>query len=162
MDVSCTRRMLVRTVSLHYCMQFFRLSVLCWILGVKRVLLHECQRTSGCALLGNPRIFIFRSQQSTTGYTIMRRIAHSCRGRSSLINRVDFDVCSSSRAHITTAFLVMLAIILGRVMDEFDVFMDAMSRNIAISQVIQFARKHNNRQFILITPQVRGMLRSLI
>ncbi len=39
-------------------------------------------------------------------------------------------------------------------MDEFDVFMDAMSRNIAIRQVIEFARKDNSRQFILITPQV--------
>eukprot|EP00752_Nemacystus_decipiens_P012920 g11434.t1 len=40
-----------------------------------------------------------------------------------------------------------------RVMDEFDVFMDAMSRNIAIKQVIEFARKDSSRQFILITPQ---------
>lgn len=41
-----------------------------------------------------------------------------------------------------------------RVMDEFDVFMDAMSRNIAIKQVVDFARKDSSRQFILITPQV--------
>ncbi|CAM9439775.1 unnamed protein product [Hapterophycus canaliculatus] len=40
-----------------------------------------------------------------------------------------------------------------RVMDEFDVFMDAMSRNIAIKQVVDFARKDSSRQFILITPQ---------
>ncbi|CAN0222231.1 unnamed protein product [Ectocarpus sp. 12 AP-2014] len=43
-----------------------------------------------------------------------------------------------------------------RVMDEFDVFMDAMSRNIAIKQVIEFARRDSSRQFILITPQVCG------
>jgi len=43
-----------------------------------------------------------------------------------------------------------------RVMDEFDVFMDAMSRNIAIRQVIEFARKDSSRQFILITPQVHN------
>ncbi|CAN0086567.1 unnamed protein product [Ectocarpus sp. 12 AP-2014] len=41
-------------------------------------------------------------------------------------------------------------------MDEFDVFMDAMSRNIAIKQVIEFARRDSSRQFILITPQVCG------
>lgn len=41
-----------------------------------------------------------------------------------------------------------------RVMDEFDVFMDAMSRNIAINQVINFAKNSSQRQFILITPQV--------
>ncbi|CAM9332494.1 unnamed protein product [Ectocarpus fasciculatus] len=40
-----------------------------------------------------------------------------------------------------------------RVMDEFDVFMDAMSRNIAIKQVIEFAMRDSSRQFILITPQ---------
>eukprot|EP00903_Cladosiphon_okamuranus_P016265 g15001.t1 len=40
-----------------------------------------------------------------------------------------------------------------RVMDEFDVFMDAISRNIAIKQIIEFARKDSSRQFILITPQ---------
>ncbi|CBJ48925.1 smc-like protein [Ectocarpus siliculosus] len=40
-----------------------------------------------------------------------------------------------------------------RVMDEFDVFMDAMSRNIAIKQVIEFAKRDSSRQFILITPQ---------
>ena len=39
-------------------------------------------------------------------------------------------------------------------MDEFDVFMDAMSRNIAMNQVISFAKTTANRQFILITPQV--------
>lgn len=41
-----------------------------------------------------------------------------------------------------------------RVMDEFDVFMDAMSRNIAMKQVINFAKNSSQRQFILITPQV--------
>ena len=44
-------------------------------------------------------------------------------------------------------------------MDEFDVFMDAMSRNIAIKQVIEFAKVDNTRQFILITPQVRARCR---
>lgn len=39
-------------------------------------------------------------------------------------------------------------------MDEFDVFMDAMSRNIAIKAVIDFAHKNDRRQFIFITPQV--------
>lgn len=39
-------------------------------------------------------------------------------------------------------------------MDEFDVFMDAMSRNIAIKSVIEFAAEFDKRQFIFITPQV--------
>ncbi|CAM9671007.1 unnamed protein product [Ascophyllum nodosum] len=40
-----------------------------------------------------------------------------------------------------------------RVMDEFDVFMDAQSRNVAIKQVMTFAKQESSRQFILITPQ---------
>lgn len=40
------------------------------------------------------------------------------------------------------------------VMDEFDIFMDAMSRNAAMKQILVFANKHCHRQFILITPQV--------
>lgn len=43
-------------------------------------------------------------------------------------------------------------------MDEFDVYMDAMSRNIAIGQVVAFARLDKSRQFILITPQVLLLL----
>lgn len=41
------------------------------------------------------------------------------------------------------------------VMDEFDIFMDAVSRNAAMKQVLAFAKAHCVRQFILITPQVR-------
>ncbi|CAN0581432.1 unnamed protein product, partial [Ectocarpus sp. 12 AP-2014] len=41
-----------------------------------------------------------------------------------------------------------------RVMGEFDVFMDAVSRDVAIKQVLEFAERHSTRQFILITPQV--------
>ncbi|CAN0379058.1 unnamed protein product, partial [Laminaria digitata] len=40
-------------------------------------------------------------------------------------------------------------------MDEFDIFLDAMSRNAAMAQILEFANNHPNRQFILITPQVR-------
>jgi len=40
-------------------------------------------------------------------------------------------------------------------MDEFDVFMDADSRNHAMCEILNFAEKHRSRQFILITPQVR-------
>mmetsp|Transcript_55268 Transcript_55268/g.109571 ORF Transcript_55268/g.109571 Transcript_55268/m.109571 type:complete len:176 (-) Transcript_55268:131-658(-) len=40
-----------------------------------------------------------------------------------------------------------------RVMDEFDVFMDAVSRKVALDQLIVQGRKHKNRQFIFITPQ---------
>ncbi|CBJ48924.1 smc-like protein [Ectocarpus siliculosus] len=40
-----------------------------------------------------------------------------------------------------------------RVMDEFDVFMDAVSRDHAILEVLKFAKRNKDKQFIFITPQ---------
>ncbi|CAN0539070.1 unnamed protein product, partial [Ectocarpus sp. 8 AP-2014] len=38
-------------------------------------------------------------------------------------------------------------------MDEFDVFMDAVSRDHAILEVLKFAKSKKDKQFIFITPQ---------
>lgn len=65
----------------------------------------------------------------------------------------NFHGLPTSGCVLTFCFFVGL-VYSFRVMDEFDVFMDAMSRNIAIKQVIAFAKKDSSRQFILITPQV--------
>lgn len=46
----------------------------------------------------------------------------------------------------------------SRVMDEFDVFMDAVSRDVAIKQVLDHAKRDKSRQLILITPQVLSAL----
>lgn len=40
-----------------------------------------------------------------------------------------------------------------RVMDEFDVFLDPVSRKIAMDTLVDIAKKMDHRQFILITPQ---------
>jgi len=40
-----------------------------------------------------------------------------------------------------------------RVMDEFDVFMDQVSRKIAMRELVEMANQHQDRQFIFITPQ---------
>ena len=40
-----------------------------------------------------------------------------------------------------------------RVMDEFDVFMDAVSRKKALETLIDTGKKYAHRQFIFITPQ---------
>jgi chromosome segregation ATPase len=40
-----------------------------------------------------------------------------------------------------------------RVMDEFDVFLDPISRKIALETMIELAKELENRQFIFITPQ---------
>jgi chromosome segregation ATPase len=40
-----------------------------------------------------------------------------------------------------------------RVMDEFDVFLDAVARKIALEQLVSTAQALSHRQFIFITPQ---------
>lgn len=40
-----------------------------------------------------------------------------------------------------------------RVMDEFDVFLDPLSRKIALDQMVDIAKQMSHRQFIFITPQ---------
>ena len=38
-------------------------------------------------------------------------------------------------------------------MDEFDVFMDQVSRKVAVQELVDMAREMPNRQFVFITPQ---------
>ena len=40
-----------------------------------------------------------------------------------------------------------------RIMDEFDVFMDQVSRKVAMQELVEMATRMDNRQFIFITPQ---------
>lgn len=40
-----------------------------------------------------------------------------------------------------------------RALDEFDVFMDSVNRDISMEMMIRFARASIGKQFILITPQ---------
>ena len=40
-----------------------------------------------------------------------------------------------------------------RVMDEFDVFMDQVSRKVEMQELVDMAREMPNRQFVFITPQ---------
>lgn len=43
-----------------------------------------------------------------------------------------------------------------RCLDEFDVFMDQINRNVVVDMIIEGARRSGNRQFILISPQSMG------
>ena len=43
-------------------------------------------------------------------------------------------------------------------MDEFDVFMDAINRRVAMQNLFSNSLEHPDLQFIFLTPQVRGGL----
>jgi len=45
-------------------------------------------------------------------------------------------------------------------MDEFDVFMDAVNRQISIEMLLQTGERHRHRQFIFITPQNPSAIRT--
>ena len=62
------------------------------------------------------------------------------------------------RSYTTIALLLALGESLEtpfRVLDEFDVFLDPVTRKTVIDTLIVMAKKMNHRQFIFITPQVR-------
>jgi chromosome segregation ATPase len=40
-----------------------------------------------------------------------------------------------------------------RILDEFDVFLDPITRKLVIDQLVEIAKQMVNRQFIFITPQ---------
>eukprot|EP00815_Leptocylindrus_aporus_P002118 CAMPEP_0116072362 /NCGR_PEP_ID=MMETSP0322-20121206/14449_1 /TAXON_ID=163516 /ORGANISM="Leptocylindrus danicus var. apora, Strain B651" /LENGTH=112 /DNA_ID=CAMNT_0003561125 /DNA_START=88 /DNA_END=423 /DNA_ORIENTATION=+ len=59
------------------------------------------------------------------------------------------------RSYTTLALLIALGEHLEtpfRVMDEFDVFLDPISRKLALEAMIQMAKSMSHRQFIFITP----------
>jgi chromosome segregation ATPase len=60
------------------------------------------------------------------------------------------------RSYTTLALLMSLGDTLEcpfRIMDEFDVFMDSVSRNVALDTLVEEGLRRKDRQFILITPQ---------
>ena len=45
-----------------------------------------------------------------------------------------------------------------RCLDEFDVFMDSVNRDISMEMMVRFARESQGKQFVLITPQSMGKI----
>eukprot|EP00611_Tribonema_gayanum_P020500 TRINITY_DN3754_c0_g1_i1.p2 TRINITY_DN3754_c0_g1~~TRINITY_DN3754_c0_g1_i1.p2 ORF type:complete len:1140 (+),score=508.08 TRINITY_DN3754_c0_g1_i1:127-3546(+) len=71
-------------------------------------------------------------------------------------SRVVSNMSGGERSTATLALLLALGTCAEspfRAMDEFDVFMDAQARRVAIAQLIAHARTQCQRQFIFITPQ---------
>lgn len=65
-------------------------------------------------------------------------------------------VSGGERSFTTLSLLLALGESLEtpfRVMDEFDVFLDPMSRKIALDTMVEVAKGLEHRQFIFITPQ---------
>ncbi|KAG5192144.1 RecF/RecN/SMC [Tribonema minus] len=93
----------------------------------------------------------------TTTSRVVRQVrsAHvsgaAARGASAVAN-----MSGGERSTATLALLLALGTCAEspfRAMDEFDVFMDAQARRVAIAQLIAHARTQRQRQFIFITPQ---------
>ena len=66
------------------------------------------------------------------------------------------SLSGGERSFSTLAMLVSLGATIEcpfRVMDEFDVFMDQVSRKVAMQELVDMAREMPNRQFVFITPQ---------
>ena len=66
------------------------------------------------------------------------------------------SLSGGERSFSTLAMLIALGETIEcpfRVMDEFDVFMDQVSRKVAMIELVEMAKKMESRQFIFITPQ---------
>ena len=66
------------------------------------------------------------------------------------------SLSGGERSFSTLAMLVSLGATIEcpfRVMDEFDVFMDQVSRKVAMQELVDMAKEMPNRQFVFITPQ---------
>jgi len=66
------------------------------------------------------------------------------------------QLSGGERSYATLSLLVALGECVEcpfRIMDEFDVFMDAVSRKIALQQLIDEGLQNKHRQFVFITPQ---------
>lgn len=70
----------------------------------------------------------------------------------------DMNALSGGERSIATVCLIMAMGYVGQgapfsCMDEFDVFMDAINRRVALQFLLEFAYKFQDRQFIYLTPQ---------
>lgn len=66
------------------------------------------------------------------------------------------QLSGGERSYATLSLLVALGECLEcpfRIMDEFDVFMDSISRKIALDQLVEEGLSNKHRQFVFITPQ---------
>jgi len=81
-----------------------------------------------------------------------------CEGRTGAGLNIDRDLKSLSggeRSYTMVAFILSLWHVMEapfRILDEFDVFMDAINRRIAVSNIINNARAIRKNQFVFLTP----------
>ncbi|KAL9057851.1 MAG: hypothetical protein Q9162_002081 [Coniocarpon cinnabarinum] len=81
------------------------------------------------------------------------------RGRSSENARQTKTLSGGEKSFSTVCMLLSLWEAMGspiRCLDEFDVFMDSVNRDVSMKMMIECARQAVGRQFVLITPQSMG------
>lgn len=122
---------------------------------LQRIRTHICRRST-CYFddilnnKGASGALIFDHKQKTLALCYQKDSADA----STQIDNVT-SLSGGERSFSTLAMLLALGATIEcpfRVMDEFDVFMDQVSRRIALRELIEMANQHQNRQFIFITP----------
>ncbi|KFM25878.1 Structural maintenance of chromosomes protein 6 [Auxenochlorella protothecoides] len=79
----------------------------------------------------------------------------------------DMNALSGGERSIATVCLIMAMGYVGQgapfsCMDEFDVFMDAINRRVALQFLLEFAYKFQDRQFIYLTPQASATMQKAL
>ncbi|EGB06318.1 hypothetical protein AURANDRAFT_29396 [Aureococcus anophagefferens] len=123
---------------------------------LKRIRQYICRRSNRefdniLQAKGSAGKLDFEHKEKTLGLTYQKDNADDA----NIINNIT-SLSGGERSFSTLAMLISLGATIEcpfRVMDEFDVFMDQVSRKVAMKELVDMAKKMENRQFIFITPQ---------
>jgi chromosome segregation ATPase len=123
---------------------------------LKRIRQYICRRSNNAfdnilQAKGSAGKLDFEHKEKTLGLTYQKDNADD----DNIITNIT-SLSGGERSFSTLAMLIALGATIEcpfRVMDEFDVFMDQVSRKVAMKELVDMAKKMENRQFIFITPQ---------
>ena len=123
---------------------------------LKRIRQYICRRSNNefdniLQAKGSAGKLDFEHKEKTLGLTYQKDNADDA----NIINNIT-SLSGGERSFSTLAMLISLGATIEcpfRVMDEFDVFMDQVSRKVAMRELVDMAKRMESRQFIFITPQ---------
>ena len=123
---------------------------------LKRIRTFICRRSNAqfddiLQAKGSSGKLDFEHKDKTLGLTYQKDNADD----STVIDNIT-SLSGGERSFSTLAMLIALGATIEcpfRVMDEFDVFMDQVSRKVAMRELVDMAKRMESRQFIFITPQ---------